>query len=96
VKAVFALWLIVAMVPLVSAGEWHSASSDSLILPQRFSFANQADTATATIDSVLVRPDSTISVENDRHGILSRLIKPLALTVTIGGLLLWLYLQRGH
>lgn len=73
-----------------------STSVDSMRIAQDFSPGYKSDSSLTQKDSTTSRPDSILKVGQERHGILHRLIEPLVLTALAGGLLLLLFLQRGH
>jgi hypothetical protein len=95
-KAVLTFLLATLLAPTIITVSKASASVDSMRVAQDFSPRNYADSSVTQSDSSVSHPDSTVSLPKVHHGILNRIIAPLALTVLAGGLLLWLYLQRGH
>lgn len=72
-----------------------STTADSMRVARDFSSGLLADSSNAS-DSSLSKPDSVLVPSQEHYGIFHRLLEPLAATMVAGGVLLLLYLQRGH
>ena len=63
-------------------------------------FAAETDSMSIRLDAGTVITDSTqadsIMAPRPSRGLIHTVFKPLTVTVLAGGVLLWLYLQRGH
>jgi hypothetical protein len=95
-KAVLAVMLVSILASATPTNVPASTSVDSIIVAQDFNPGYNLDSSKTQIDSSISRPDSTLNLRPESHGVVHRLIEPLVITVVAGGLLLWLFLQRGH